>query len=137
MPADRHRRAKRQKRRSGGHVAPPMDRYLFVIVGGAAGCLARYITATAVTARFPGKFPLGTLAVNALGCFLAGLLLPLLSGKNVAWRLLLVTGFLGGYTTFSAFALETYTLARGGSLWTGLLNVLISVIVGYLAVWAG
>ena len=116
-----------------------MDRYLFVLIGGAAGCLARYITATAVTARFPGKCPLGTLAVNALGCFLAGLLLPLLGGKGVAphWRLLLVTGFLGGYTTFSAFASETYTLARGGSPFAGLLNVLISVIVGYLAVWAG
>jgi fluoride exporter len=116
-----------------------MDRYLFVLIGGAAGCLARYITAINVTARFPGRFPVGTLVVNTLGCFLIGLLLPALGQKGAAahWRLLLVTGFLGGYTTFSAFAFETYALVRGGSPWIGLANVLISVTVGYFAVWLG
>ena len=53
------------------------------------------------------------------------------------WRLLLVVGFLGGYTTFSSFEYETLQAVRGGSRWIGLLNVVASVLAGYLAVWAG
>jgi len=53
------------------------------------------------------------------------------------WRLLLVVGFLGGYTTFSSFEWETYTAVRDGALWTGMLNVVSSIMVGYVAVWLG
>ena len=53
------------------------------------------------------------------------------------WRLFLVVGFLGGFTTFSSFAYETFTAAREGSMWVGLMNVLTSVALGYLAVWLG
>ena len=56
---------------------------------------------------------------------------------NPNWRIFLVVGFLGGYTTFSSFAWETYVNARDGSPWIGLLNVTASVVVGYLAVWLG
>ena len=53
------------------------------------------------------------------------------------WRLFLVVGFLGGFTTFSSFAYETFTAVREGSMWVGLMNVLASVALGYLAVWLG
>ena len=53
------------------------------------------------------------------------------------WRLLLVVGFLGGYTTFSSLEWETYTAVREGGLWTGMLNVVASIMLGYVAVWLG
>ena len=113
-----------------------MEKYLVVLLGGAIGSLARYLTATAVMARFEGKFPLGTLVVNLTGCFLIGVLAQKMEPSS-PWRLFLVAGILGGYTTFSGFAWETFTAVRDGSPLTGLLNVTASVILGYLAVWLG
>jgi CrcB protein len=117
-----------------------MEKYLIVMAGGAVGSLARYVTGTAIMSRFGGRFPLGTLVVNATGCFLIGVVMTVLTREAAPhpnWRLLLVVGFLGGYTTFSAFAYETFVAAQDGSPWTGLLNVVASVVVGYLAVWLG
>jgi|SRR5947209_19824817 len=116
-----------------------MEKYLIVMAGGAVGSLARYVAGTAIMSRFGGRFPMGTFAVNATGCFLIGVIMTLLGQKapHPNWRLLLVVGFLGGYTTFSSFAYETFTAAREGSPWIGLLNVVASVVVGYLAVWLG
>jgi fluoride exporter len=117
-----------------------LTRYLLVVVGGGAGALARYVASTAIMTRFGGRFPLGTLVINVTGCFLIGLLMTLLTGRwNVdpRWRLFLVTGFLGGYTTFSSFEWETYTAAREGDIWAGMLNVVASVMLGYVAVWLG
>ncbi len=115
-------------------------RYLVVCLGGAVGSLARYITGTAIMARFGGIFPLGTLAINVSGSFLIGLLMTLLTERGQPhpyWRLLLVVGFLGGYTTFSSFEYESYRAVRDGGQWLALLNVLASVGLGYLAVWTG
>ena len=116
-----------------------MERYLIVMAGGAVGSLARYVAGTAIMSRFGGRFPLGTLLVNVSGCFLIGVIMTLLAQKapHPNWRLLLVVGFLGGYTTFSSFAYETFTAAREGSPWIGLLNVVASIVAGYLAVWLG
>lgn len=109
--------------------------------GGAVGSLARYVAGTSIMSRFTGRFPLGTLVVNASGCFLIGAIMTMLTSQKTAphpnWRLLLVVGFLGGYTTFSSFAWETYSATRDGSPWIGLLNVVSSVVLGYLAVWLG
>ena len=104
------------------------------------GSLARYVAGLAVTTRFGSRFPWGTLAVNIAGSFLIGLLMTLLTERfqpHPAWRLLLVVGFLGGFTTFSSFEWETFAAVRGGGFWIGLLNVVGSVGVGYLAVWCG
>jgi fluoride exporter len=114
--------------------------YLLVLIGGGTGALARYAAGSAIMARFGGRFPLGTLAINVTGSFAIGFLMTVLTERyqlNPAWRLLLVVGFLGGYTTFSSFEWETFTAVRDGALWGGMLNVVASVVLGYVAVWLG
>jgi CrcB protein len=115
-------------------------RYVLVLIGGGAGALARYVAASAIMTRFGGKFPLGTLTINVTGSFLIGFLMTMLTERfslDPRWRLLLVVGFLGGYTTFSSFEWETFTSVRDGALSTGMLNIASSVVIGYIAVWLG
>ena len=115
-------------------------RYALVLVGGGTGALARYVAASAIMTRFGGKFPLGTLTINVTGSFLIGFLMTMLTERfqlDPQWRLLLVVGFLGGYTTFSSFEWETFTAVRDGALWAGMLNIVSSVVLGYIAVWLG
>lgn len=88
-----------------------------------------------------GAFPWGTLAVNLLGCLGIGALTGLAGGDR-GWftdnvRSLLVTGLLGGFTTFSAFGNETISLFRNGDTLTAILYVLASVLIGLAAVWTG
>jgi fluoride exporter len=114
--------------------------YLLVAIGGGGGALARYVAASAIMKRFGGNFPLGTLVINVTGSFLAGFLMTMLVERfqlDPRWRLLLVVGFLGGYTTFSSLEWETYAAVRDGGLWTGMVNVVSSVVLGYAAVWLG
>lgn len=116
-----------------------MDRYLLVMIGGATGSLMRYVLATAIMNRFGGRFPLGTVLINISGSFLIGFILTALTVRqsHPNLRLLLVVGFLGGYTTFSSFEWETLGLVQDGGRWLGLLNVVGSVLLGYAAVWLG
>lgn len=115
-------------------------RYLLILLGGGIGSLARYVAGSAIMTRFGSRFPLGTMAVNVTGSFLIGLLMTLLTERwqpHPNWRLLLVVGFLGGYTTFSSFEWETFSAVREGGFWIGLANVVGSVAFGYAAVWLG
>ena len=115
-------------------------KFLVILIGGGAGSLVRYLAGTAIMTRFAPRFPLGTLVINITGSFLIGLIMTLFTERfqpHEYWRLALVVGFLGGYTTFSSFEWETYSAVRDGSLWIGLSNVLGSVLLGYLAVWVG
>jgi CrcB protein len=115
-------------------------RYLLILLGGGVGSLARYVAGSAIMTRFGSRFPLGTMVVNVTGSFLIGLLMTLLTERwqpHPNWRLLLVVGFLGGYTTFSSFEWETFSAVREGGLWIGLANVVGSVVFGYAAVWLG
>ena len=117
-----------------------MDKYLIVLFGGGVGALARYIVGTEIAQRVGVRFPsAGTMVINITGSFLIGLLMTLLTQRlsNPNWRLLLVVGFLGGYTTFSSFEYETLQAVQSGAIWMGLLNVVGSVVLGYLAVWLG
>lgn len=117
-----------------------MDRYLMVILGGATGSLARYMVGTAIMNRVGGRFPLGTVFINITGSFLIGFIMTLFTERlnpHPNWRLLLVVGFLGGYTTFSSFEWEAFGLVRDGARWFALLNVVGSVVLGYFAVWLG
>ena len=117
-----------------------MDRYLMVWLGGGAGSLMRYVVANAVISRVSGRFPWGTVIINITGSFLMGLLMTVLTeglDLHPNWRLLLVVGFLGGYTTFSSFEWENLVLMRDGGRWLALLNVVGSILLGYGAVWLG
>ncbi len=114
--------------------------YLLVLLGGGLGSLARYVTGMAVMQRLASRFPLGTMVINVTGSFAVGFLMALLTERlkpHPNWRLVLVVGFLGGYTTFSTFEYESYRLVRDGSAWLGLANVAGSVIFGFAAVWLG
>jgi CrcB protein len=111
-----------------------------VLVGGGVGALMRYIVGLAIAARIGGRFPLGTLVINVTGSFLIGVLMSLLTERlqpHPNWRLLLVVGVLGGYTTFSTFEYETFRAVQDGGKWIGLVNVISSVVLGYIAVWIG
>ncbi len=114
-------------------------KYLLVFLGGGAGSLARYIAGTAIATRFASLFPVGTMVINVTGSFLIGLLMTVIVERtpHPNWRLLLVVGFLGGYTTFSSFEWETFSAVRGGNWWIGIVNVVGSVVLGYAAVWLG
>jgi len=117
-----------------------LDRYLVVLAGAGLGGLARYVAGTWIMARYGGRFPLGTLVINVTGSFLIGMLMTLLSGRmhpHPNWRLFLVVGILGGYTTFSSFEYESYEAIRDGARWMGMLYITGSVSLGYLGVWLG
>jgi len=116
-------------------------KYLLIVLGGGAGSLARYVLGAAIATRFGSRFPLvGTMSINVSGSFLIGLLMTLITerfGAGSNLRPLLVIGFLGGYTTFSAFEWETYSAIRDGGFWMGIVNIVGSVALGYTAVWLG
>jgi len=117
-----------------------LEAYLAVMLGGALGSVARYAIGAAIMTRLGGRFPWGTTLINITGSFLIGLLMTLLTERlapHPYWRLLLVVGFLGGYTTFSSFEWEIFGLMRDGARWLALANVFGSVLFGYLAVWLG
>ncbi|MEM1126948.1 MAG: fluoride efflux transporter CrcB [Bacteroidota bacterium] len=120
---------------------PPslLVRVMLVAVGGALGALARYGTATAVLRIWTHPLPLATWAANLVGCLLIGVLTAYL---NRVWPsttayYLLVVGFLGSYTTFSTFSLETVALWEQGHWALALVNSLGSVVLGILCAALG
>ena len=107
-----------------------MNMIMLVAVGGAVGSVARYLMASSIQTATGWTFPLGTVLVNILGCFLIGVLYILLIARpdpRQDLRALLMVGVLGGFTTFSSFSLETVTLAMNGNFGGATLNVVISV----------
>ena len=116
-----------------------MKELLLVCIGSFFGGGARYLVGKAVQSWMAVSFPWGTMAVNIAGCFLIGLLSGLSLGGNISptTKLVLVTGFCGGFTTFSTFSKESLALLQVGSYTGFALYALGSVTVGILAVAAG
>ena len=122
-----------------------MQNLLLVFIGGGLGAVCRYISTTHIGALFGTYFPFGTLFVNTLGSLLMGFIMGSLifltekTGLRLAEpaRLLLTVGFLGGFTTFSSFSMETMTLLRGSSYFYAAANVALNLLCGFCAVWAG
>lgn len=115
--------------------------YVYIIAGAAIGAPLRYYLGGRVQTAFGGVFPSGTLIVNLVGCLAIGLLFGFAEARDAPLsreaRLFLVTGLLGGFTTFSSFGWETVALLRNEDFGLAFLNVLLSVAVGLIAVWAG
>lgn len=109
-------------------------------LGGALGAIARYQVVVMIQARIPVGFPLGTFVVNISGCLVMGVVTTLLTERLVVhpnWRVLIPIGFLGSYTTFSTFELETFRAVNEGGWLIGAANVVGSVLAGYVALWLG
>lgn len=112
-----------------------MLKFILLAAGGIIGTIARYLLAGLVYEVSGAGFPYGTLVVNLLGCFIAGFLSAIteskfLLGPNL--RLLLMVGFCGAFTTFSTFILETSNLIREGETLRALMNVIFSVVLGFI-----
>jgi CrcB protein len=117
-----------------------MKSLLFVGIGGGLGSILRYAISLFVGRNIPFVFPLGTFLVNCSGCFLIGVFYAFASRYswfNEEWRLLLITGICGGYTTFSTFSYDGFYLLKSGSYYTFLIYVFGTMILGLLATFAG
>jgi len=117
-----------------------MKEVLLVFAGGGLGSLLRYQLGRFINQTYLSAFPMATLVINMLACFLLGLILGYLNSQehqNQAAKLLLAVGFCGGFSTFSTFSYETLTLIREGQTTLALGNVFISVILGLAATFIG
>jgi CrcB protein len=113
---------------------------IIVFAGSGLGGVARYSMQSFILKLYPHIFPVGTLAVNILGCFLIGIFYTLSQRSEVLspeWRIALTTGFCGGFTTFSAFAYENVSLLKTGNYLFVSLYIISSVVFGIAAVFAG
>ena len=123
-----------------GFPRPPMNSLIAIALGGSAGALARFWIANAIYAWLGRGFPLGTLFVNVSGSFLMGLLTELMLQRfplAAEYRAAVLVGFLGAYTTFSTFAIESFYLMEEGSYWKAGANLFLSVTLCLAAVWVG
>lgn len=117
-----------------------MTKYLVVLAGSGLGGLLRFAAGNWVLSRLDWRYPMGTFLINITGSFFIGLLMALLTEHwevHPYWRLFLVVGLLGGFTTFSTFEFETLQAVRTGHRSVAALYVMSSVGFGYLAVWLG
>ena len=118
-----------------------MIKYLGVLAGGAFGTGLRYFLPTFIYSVIKEPtFPYANLVINVSGSFVIGVLTELFAGRvlvSPTVRVSVLTGILGGYTTFSSFSYETYALVRDEEMWRAILNAVGSVLLGLIAVWLG
>ena len=113
---------------------------LYIALGGAIGSVLRYLTSMLVSKYWSSNFPFATFLTNVLGCFIIGLVFGFLTkhnlqNSNLKW--FLITGFCGGYTTFSAFGFENITLFQSNNSLVAFGYIGLSIFVGLLSVWLG
>lgn len=116
-----------------------MQTWIMIGAGSFIGGVLRYFLSQVVQSKMLSVFPYGTFAVNVIGCFVIGAVISLADKQSMSndWKLFLATGICGGFTTFSAFSMETLALLRGGQVSIALLYIAGSVLLGLAATWAG
>ena len=113
---------------------------LLVAIGGACGAVSRFLVGNVVSKALGSALPYGTFLINIVGCFCMGLLMTVIAERQMlpaAWRMVLCVGFLGGFTTFSSFGYETFSLLNNGKLMEALGYACGSVLLGLLAATLG
>lgn len=117
-----------------------MIQILSLLVGGAFGTLSRFMLSAVVNRSAGTGFPYGTMSVNLLGCFILGVLVTVSESRYFLTpnlKLLLIVGFCGAFTTFSTFIIETANLMKDGETTKAFLNVMLSVVVGFIVLRLG
>lgn len=118
-----------------------MQHLFLIAIGGAVGSVLRYLVSIGTHSLLGRDFPYGTLMVNVVGALFMGFLSTLLfmrfDGMGPELRSLVLIGFLGGFTTFSAFSIETFHLFENDMIKEGIINIILSIILCLLAVWLG
>ncbi|MCB0162836.1 MAG: fluoride efflux transporter CrcB [Anaerolineae bacterium] len=115
-------------------------KYLWIGLGGFLGANARFLVQQWAAARWGADFPYGTMIANVSGSFIIALFLTLITERFLVspeFRLFVAVGFLGGFTTFSSFSFETFTLLRGSGWWAASLNFLGNTVLGMIGVILG
>jgi fluoride exporter len=116
-----------------------MKTILVIGLGSFAGGIGRYLLSQTIQSKMPTIFPLGTLAVNVIGCFIIGIVFGVSSKGNLnsSMQFFLMTGILGGFTTFSAFSLETVNLMKEGQVGVAFGYVALSLVLGFAGTFGG
>ena len=117
-----------------------MQKTIFIALAGLAGTLVRYWLSGFVARQYGETFPWGTLIVNLIGSFLAGAMYHLAEERfliSPTLRTVIFIGLLGGFTTFSSYGLQTFTLLRNGEIGPATLNIALSNVLGLFMVWMG
>jgi CrcB protein len=115
-----------------------MKHLVFIAIGGAGGAVSRYLISNYLNGRFHPHFPYGTLAVNLVGSFCIGIMYVLIAEKMLLhpdWKNVLMIGFLGAFTTFSTFSLETITLLESGEIGAAATYSIGSLLLCIMAAW--
>ena len=117
-----------------------MTKYLLVGIGGALGSVLRFWAGGYITNRMGTRFPYGTFAINVTASFLIGFIVTLMAERahwDANWLYLIPIGFIGGYSTFSTFEFESFRLLQDGEMILAALNLVGSVVCGFVSVWLG